>query len=96
MAKAIVTLKIMPDSPETDLNALEQKILSSIKKFYYEADKEVDYKTVIEPVAFGLKAIKLTFVMDEKMGSTEKLENEIQTFEDVNSVEVVDVRRAIG
>lgn len=101
MAKAIVTLKIMPDSPETDLNALEHKVLNSIKHFCNEKDKdghlkEADYKTVIEPVAFGLKAIKLTFVMEESRGSTENLENEISGFEDVNSVEVIDVRRAIG
>ena len=95
MAKAIVTLKIMPDSPETDLKHLEEKILKSIKHFCNDG-KEVDYKTVIEPVAFGLKAIKLTFVMDEAKGSTEKLETEISDFEDVNSVEVTDVRRAIG
>ena len=95
MAKAIVTLKIMPDSPETDLKNLEEKVLSSIKNFNNDG-KDVDYKTVIEPVAFGLKAIKLTFVMDEAKGSTEMLENEISGFEDVNSVEVSDVRRAIG
>jgi elongation factor 1-beta len=95
MAKAVVTLKIMPDSPETDLKALENKSLKAIKHFCGDG-KEVDYRTEIEPIAFGLKAVKLTFVMDEAKGSTEKLENEISGFEEVNSVEVIDVRRAIG
>jgi len=34
--------------------------------------------------------------MDEQKGSTDPLEKEIQAIEGVNSVEVIDVRRAIG
>ena len=34
--------------------------------------------------------------MDEKLGDTENLENKISTLEGVNSVQVIDVRRAIG
>ncbi len=92
MAKAIVTLKIMPDSPEVDMAALEKKVLVEIKSFC----NEDEHKTEIEPIAFGLKALKITFVMDEKIGSTDRLEAAIAAFEDVNSVEVSDVRRAIG
>jgi len=43
-----------------------------------------------------LKALKLIFVSDEERGSTEELENKIAKLENVNSVEVTDVRRAIG
>ena len=34
--------------------------------------------------------------MDESKGSTEELENKIKLIDNVNSVETVDVRRAIG
>ena len=96
MAKAIVTFRIMPDSPDTNLKELENKVLASIKNFCVEKGKDLDYKTIIEPIAFGLKSLNVTFVMDEAKGSTESLEKEIGTFEDVASVEVTDVRRAIG
>lgn len=82
----------MPGSPDVDLNELENKVMKEIKKF----TGETETKNEIEPVAFGLKALKITFVMDENKGSTEKLENNISKIKGVNSVEVIDVRRAIG
>jgi len=92
MANAIITIKIMPESPDIDLNNISAEIEAKIDSFAGEGDR----KKEIEPIAFGLKALKITFVMDEKKGGTEPLENEISKIEGVQSVEVVDVRRAIG
>jgi len=92
MASIIITIRVMPESPDVDLNELENKVMKEIKKF----TGETETKNEIEPVAFGLKALKITFVMDENKGSTEKLENNISKIKGVNSVEVIDVRRAIG
>jgi elongation factor 1-beta len=90
MADVIVTVKIMPDSPEADLKVITDKATEIINKV-----GEVG-KTEEEPIAFGLKAIKLMFVMSEDKGSTETIENEIAALEHINSVEVIDVRRALG
>jgi elongation factor 1-beta len=92
MANVIITLKIMPTSPEVDLAAVED----STKKLIVEFAGEGEMKIEQEPVAFGLKAVKFTFVSDEERGSTEELETKISELENVNSVEVTDVRRAIG
>ncbi len=92
MAEIIMTLKIMPESPETDLEALEAGVKSKIT----EAVGESQFKVETEPIAFGLKAIKISFVIDESKGSQDELENDISEMEGVNSVEVVDVRRTIG
>ena len=93
MGKAIITLKIMPESPESDLDSVQSAAEKMIDSFTgEEAEKRVE----LEPVAFGLKAVKLTFVMDQEKGSTEELEKEITTIDGVNSVDVVDVRRALG
>ena len=92
MAKAIITLKIMPVSPDIDLEKVQVAALEKIKTFAGEGET----KKEIEPIAFGLKALKIIFVMDEAKGSTEPLEKEIQEIQGVNSVEVIDVRRAIG
>ena len=92
MADVVITMKIMPDSPDVDLEKLESAALEKIKTF-----TEMDnHKTEIEPVAFGLKALKIMFVMKEDKGSTDSLEEDIGKLEGVNSVEVTDVRRSIG
>ncbi len=91
MAQIIITLKIMPESPDIDLKKIEKQATKKIAKFGGEVGK-----VEIEPVAFGLKALKLYFVMDEAKGTTDPLEKDIETIKGVNSVEVTDVRRAIG
>lgn len=92
MAKVVVTLKIMPDSPEVDLDALEAKAKSKIMSFCGETET----KTEIKPIAFGLRSLNIIFVMDESKGSTEYLEKQISQLDNVSSVSVIDVRRAIG
>lgn len=92
MANAIVTLNIMEESPDINLEKLEEQALKLITEF--NDGKET--KTVIEPIAFGLKALKITFVMDETKGGTDELEKKIEEIEGVQSVECVDVRRAVG
>ena len=92
MANAIITIKVMPDSPTTDMTKLELKVIEFIKEFAGETDT----KTEIEKVAFGLKALKISFIMDEQKGSPEELEKKIAALDSVNSAETVDVRRAVG
>ena len=91
MANVIITLKIMPESPETDINALKSKAIEIITEEKGEVGKEE-----IEPVAFGLNAIKLIFVRDEKLGGADTIEQRVGQIEGVASAEVIDVRRAIG
>jgi len=95
MAIAVVTVKIMPESPEINLDELTPKVQELIKEFT-ERDSPEDQKVEIEPVAFGLKAIKIIFTMDESKGSPDVIEDKITGIEGVQSFEVVDVRRAIG
>lgn len=92
MAQVIITLKIMPDSPEIDLAGLEEQVKAKIVDYAGEGD----VKSEQEPIAFGLKALKITFVADEEKGSTDNLEKEVNNLDGVNSCEVVDVRRALG
>lgn len=91
MARVIITLKIMPDSSKINLKTIESKAKETITAFGGDVGK-----VEIEPVAFGLNALNIFFVMDESKGSTEELETNIGNIKGVNSVDVVDVRRAIG
>jgi elongation factor 1-beta len=92
MANVIISLRVMPESPEIDLTELEGKIKEKVVAFAGEGEMRVD----IQPIAFGLKALNIIFVSDEQKGTTESLEKEIEQIEGVNSVEVTDVRRAVG
>jgi len=92
MGTAVVTMKIMPESPDTDLDKITVQVAKMVREFAGERDTKV----TIEPVAFGLKCINFIFVMDEKLGSPDVLAEKINTIEGVQNAEVSDVRRAIG
>ena len=92
MARVVVSLRIMPQSPDIDLSELEQKAKDEIIKFC----NSQEFKVEIQPIAFGLKALIILFVMEESIGTTEKLEQDISQLDGVESVEVTDVRRAVG
>ena len=81
----------MPISPEVDMEQLEVVCMEKIVGFTGKTETKVD----IEPIAFGLKALNIKFVMDEDLGSTETLEKTIEDLDNVSSVEVTDMRRAI-
>jgi len=91
MAKMFVTLKIMPDSPETNLNSLREEIKGIVEKY----GGELLDKDEIVPVAFGLKALKVIFYIDESKGS-EEISEAVNNLEEISSCEVVDMRRAVG
>ncbi len=91
MADVIVTIKIMPSGIDVDLGKLKTKAGKEILAFKARIVKEE-----IEPIAFGLKAIKITFAYEESRGGTDEIESRMARIEGVESVNVVDVRRAIG
>ena len=82
----------MPQSPEIDLSELETKAKKEIVDFC----NSEEFRVEIQPIAFGLKALMILFVMEENIGSTERLEQKVSQIEGVESVEVTDVRRAVG
>ena len=82
---------MMPEDTETDLSMIREKAKEISKTF----GADLLDKDEIEPVAFGLKALKLMFMLDESKGS-EELTNQLSTIPCVNSAEVVDMRRALG
>jgi len=91
MANVIITFKVMPISPEEDLEQIKVKTSELIKGFGGEV-----YKSEEHPIAFGLKAVHIMFIMDEAKGSTDDLEAQVTEIKAVQSCEVIDVRRAVG
>jgi len=68
MGFTVVQLKLMPDSPSADLKAIEKLAEHKINSMH---------KTIVkveeQPIAFGLKAIILSFAWNDEI-DTEKLE----------------------
>lgn len=95
MAVVVVTIRIMPENPETNLEEIKKEVQMIIKEFTGREDPQ-DQKTEVEPIAFGLKALKIIFTMDEEKGSPDQLEDKIKKVAGVQNFEVIDVRRAIG
>ncbi|MEM2874353.1 MAG: elongation factor 1-beta, partial [Candidatus Nanoarchaeia archaeon] len=91
-ADIIVRLKIMPSDPSADLTKIEKACEDKIKAF---GAKQI-HSIAEEPVAFGLKAIIITFLLDEAKSNLDELENQLKQILNVSSAEVIDVRRAIG
>ncbi len=89
MANVIATMKIMPDSPDRNLEELGEKIEEIISEFGKV------YKKTIQPVAFGLSALIYAVMMEEKQGGTDPLEEKIKSVEGVNDVQVTDVTRSV-
>jgi elongation factor 1-beta len=95
MAMAFITLQVMPDSPEVNLDSLIEKIKDLIQD-YTKSNNPENTKVHTQPVAFGLKAMIFKFAVDEAKGSTDSLEEKILEIEDVTSAEVTAVSRALG
>ena len=87
MGEVVATIKVMPVSPETDLEQLKADIESSIP------DDAEFHKIEEEPVAFGLIALNTMVVVDDGEGGTEATEAALNDLSDVERIQVTDVRR---
>lgn len=90
MAQAILTVEISMESPDTDLKAVE----ADAKKVI-ESNGGTWGKAEVVPIAFGLKMLKLMFIIDEKLGS-DLFEEKLGQLEGIGTASVTDFRRAIG
>jgi len=90
MGTALITIKLMPSSIETDLEEIKKQA-----KIIIDSKQGKNTRFEEEPIAFGLKAVKAFFDLDESH-ELEPIENELEKINNVNSVQVVDMRRAFG
>lgn len=85
-----VKIKILPRNPNKKPGELKPEIEEIIKKFNGSVKK---FEEV--PIAFGLISLVVLFEMSEN-GDTEPIENAIENSEEVSSIELLDIRRAVG
>ncbi|MEE9353650.1 MAG: elongation factor 1-beta [Candidatus Thorarchaeota archaeon] len=87
MARVVITLKIMPDGIDVNMDDLLERVKGAIPE-----GTDVRANEVI-PVAFGLKALRMNVVREESMGGTDDIEEAITALDGVAQVEVEMVSR---
>jgi elongation factor 1-beta len=90
VSMAGVQFKVMPDSPEVDLEALKSSINSKIEEM-----EGIPSSVEEQPIAFGLKALLFSFAYPEEK-DVDQVNNAVNDIESVSSSEMTDYRRALG
>jgi elongation factor 1-beta len=49
----------------------------------------------VQPIAFGLKALLITVIVEDREGGTEALEASLSVIEEVESIQVVAITRML-
>lgn len=87
MGTAGIKIKIMPTSPSANLEHIKKSAMKLVEK---EGGRNRNYEE--EPIAFGLKAIIAFFEWPEEK-ELEMIEEEFSKIPEVNSVQVIDMRK---
>ncbi|WP_018258308.1 elongation factor 1-beta [Halomicrobium katesii] len=87
MGKVAAKIKVMPNSPDVDLDALQERLEGSLPEGAKINGVERD------DVAFGLVALFPTVIVPDDTGGTEAVEEAFSNVDDVESVSVENVGR---
>lgn len=81
-----VIFRILPKSAEVDIERLKERI-----------EKEImPEKIEVEPIAFGLNAIKISKIIEEREGELENLESKVKSIEDIGEYDIISMTRLFG
>lgn len=92
MAKAIITFKLMPESPEVDLEPIKEKALAIAK----EEGSIGEMQAKEEPIAFGLKAVLILAMYEVEGKEFDRIAEKMKEIEHVQSAEVAKMDLALG
>jgi elongation factor 1-beta len=85
MGEVALQYRILPESIDTDLNKLVGEVVAALPKGALMKAHE------LKPVAFGLKALHVLIVVDDKQGGAEQIEEAVSAVSGVQSIEIVEM-----
>ncbi len=84
MANVIITYRVFPKEMEKALE-LKERIEQEIKP----------ERISLEPLAFGIKVVVFSKLIEDKEGETERLEERLRGIEGISEFEVIEVSRSL-
>ncbi len=92
MAKAIITFKLMPESPDIDLEPIKKEAMEIAKQNGAIGQTQVKE----EPIAFGLKAVLVLAMYSVESQDFDAIAAKMGKLEGVQSAEVYKMDLALG
>ena len=86
MGEVVTTVKLMPEGTEVDLEQIKIHAQEAVS-----GDAEL-HSIGEEPIAFGLISIIVRFIVNDRTGGTDLIEEKLAQIPGVSSIEVIDVR----
>jgi elongation factor 1-beta len=85
MGEVAIVYQVMPEGPEIDLENLKKNIEKIVP------DNARLNKIEEKPVAFGLKALHVQIILNDREGGADEIEQALGNLEFVQSVEAIQV-----
>lgn len=83
----VCKMRIMPEDVEIDL----ERVSDEVRKL--ESDSCKIHSMEKKPIAFGLSALEVNLLFNDKQGGMEEIQEKIQNIDGVSEAEVTDLNR---